>query len=98
MIRAPRGVEWKTFPGSEELGENVVAALGERNAALIRNHGLVGVGKTPHEAFHTCQLVERAAHVYSVAKALGNPAELPADVIETEMEIFRMRRVAEEER
>ena len=86
------------FPGTEELGENVVAAMGERNAALIRNHGLVGVGKTPNEALHTCQLVERASHIYSVAKALGNPAPLPADVIETELELFRMKRRAEEER
>jgi L-fuculose-phosphate aldolase len=86
------------FPGTEELGENVVAAMGERNAVLIRNHGLVGVGKTPNHALHTCQMVERAAHIYTVANALGNPAPLPADVIETEMELFRMKRRAEEER
>ena len=86
------------FPSTEELGKNVVEALGERNAALIRNHGLIGVGKTPNGALHTCQLVERAAHVYAVAKALGNPAPLPANVVETEMEIFRMKRTVEEGR
>ena len=85
------------FPGTEELGEQVVVALGERNAVLIGNHGLVGVGKTPNDALQICQIVERAAHIYTIANSLGNPAPLSNDVIETEIELFRMKRRAEEE-
>ena len=48
-----------TFPGTEEIGDAVTAALGERNAALIRNHGLVGVGRSLTQALHVCQLTER---------------------------------------
>ncbi len=83
------------FPATDELGEEVVKALGERNAALIKNHGLVGVGKTVGDALKVCQLAERLAHIYTLAKAMGNPEELPADVVETEIELFRMRRDAE---
>jgi L-fuculose-phosphate aldolase len=83
------------FPSTEELGDAVVAALGERNAALIRNHGLVGVGASAGEALRACRMAERAAHVYVVASALGNPESLPTEAVETELALFRMRRQAE---
>ncbi len=83
------------FPGTEELGESVVAALGERNAALIRNHGLVGVGASPGQALNVCLLAERIAHIYAAARMLGAAAPLPADAVATEMELFRMRQAAQ---
>jgi L-ribulose-5-phosphate 4-epimerase len=83
------------FPGTEELGDRVVAALGERNAALIRNHGLVGVGKTPAEALRACQITEHSARIYSIAKTVGVPQEIPADAVATEIELFRMHQAAE---
>ncbi len=86
-----------TFPGTEEIGDAVVAALGERNAALIRNHGLVGVGGSVGLALNVCLLAERIAHIYAVANALGNASPLPEDAVATEMELFRMRRGAEQE-
>jgi L-fuculose-phosphate aldolase len=82
------------FPGTRELAERVVAALGERNAVLMRNHGVVGVGKTMTEALHVCQLVERMAHIYVVARTLGHDHLLPADVAAAELELFRMRQQA----
>ena len=33
------------FPGSQELADSVCDALGDRNAAIIRHHGAVGVGR-----------------------------------------------------
>jgi L-fuculose-phosphate aldolase len=84
------------FPSTEELGERVVDALGERNAALIRNHGLVAVGRTPVEALRSCQIAERIAHIYTLARSLGTPQPLPPEAIEAEMEVFRMRKITEE--
>lgn len=83
------------FPGSDELGDSVVIALGERNAALIRNHGLVGVGKTPDEALRACQIVEHSAHIYTIAKIIGIPGLIPGDAIDTEIELFRMQQAVE---
>jgi L-fuculose-phosphate aldolase len=83
------------FPGTEELGEHVVIALGERNAALIRNHGMVGVGKTPAEALRACQITEHSARIYFIAKTVGVPQQIPADAIETEIELFRMHAAVE---
>ena len=82
------------FPGTEELGEAVVRALGERTAALVRNHGLVGIGGNALEALAICQMVERAAQIYTVAESVGGANELPADAVETERELFRMRQAA----
>ena len=83
------------FPGTEELGDRVVAALGERNAALVRNHGLVGVGKTPAEAMQACQIAEHSARIYFIAKTIGVPQEIPQDAFATEVELFRMQQAAE---
>ena len=80
------------FPGTQELADNVCAALGERNAALIRNHGAIGVGRDLNEALDVCALVERAAQVFIYSSLLGKANTLPADVVEAERSIFQMRR------
>ncbi len=80
------------FPSSGALAANVCAALGGRNAALIRNHGVVGVGADLGEALKVCELVEHAARVLLYASALGGATPLPTDVVEAETALFEMRR------
>lgn len=65
-----------------ELAANAVEALGELNAVLLANHGVVGVGRDLNEAFEVCQVVERSAQIYAWAGLNGRPAELPARDIE----------------
>lgn len=65
------------LPGSEQLGHNVAAALGDRYAVLMANHGLVGVGRTLEEAFTVCQVVEKSARILAWAQALGQPFVIP---------------------
>lgn len=66
--------------GSDELGESVAAALGERSAVLMANHGLVTVGRDPAEALHAALVVERTAHIVWGARLLGEPASIPEQV------------------
>ena len=80
------------FPGTQELADKVVAALDERNAALIRNHGAVGIGRDLHEALDICALVERMAQIFVYASLMGKVNTLPANVVETELSLFRMKR------
>lgn len=84
------------FPSSDSLAANVCDALSSRNAALIRNHGVVGVGADLNEALKVCELVEHAARVLLYASALGGAAPLPADVAEAETALFEMRRKSPE--
>ena len=80
------------FPGTQELADRVVATLGDKNAALIRNHGAVGAGRDLTEALDICVLTERVAKIFVLASLLGTPGELPNNVVEAEAAIFRMRR------
>ena len=89
------GVAAYGFPSSQELADHAVAGLGERNAVLLRNHGLVGVGGSLEEALHICQMAEQQAHLFILARMVGRARALPADVVASEIELFRMRRQAE---
>lgn len=77
---------------SEELADNCVAALGERAAVLLRNHGAVAVGRDLEEAIAAAELTERIARVQLLATALGGARELPPEVIAAERAIYRMTR------
>lgn len=59
------------LPGTAELAANAVAALADRQAVLLANHGAVGCGRTPAEALLACELVEKGAQIYIYANLLG---------------------------
>lgn len=63
-------------PGSEEAGVVCVEFFNERpklKAMLLRNHGVVSVGKTLDEALARALDVETSAQVYHQACQLGEP-------------------------
>ncbi len=68
-------------PGTPELGDHLVKALGTCNAALLANHGIVGVGPTIDEALRVCQVVEKGAQIYATARTLGKPVPLSGEEI-----------------
>lgn len=82
------------FPSTEDLADQVVESLADRNAVLLANHGVVGLGKEPRDALSACELVERAAKIYTIATLLGGAHSLPTDIIDTEIALFKMMRAA----
>lgn len=62
-----------SLPGTPELALNVVEGLGDRNAVMIPNHGTINVGVDIPAALKICHVVEKSAHVYILAKILGEP-------------------------
>ena len=94
-IGGPIVVSAYAFPSSQELADNVCEALEDRNAALIRNHGAVGVGGNLRQALEVCALIERVSQVYYYASLAGKANTLPAKVVEAERAIFKMRRQSE---
>lgn len=78
--------------GSQELADKARAALGEGNAVLLRNHGVLGVGADLAEAASVCELVERLAQVYVLALGLGRATPLPDQAVEVEKKVFRRSR------
>ncbi len=69
--------------GTAALADAVVRGLGDRDAVLIANHGLVGVGRTTRDALRVCLVVEQGARIYSAARALGDPVPLPHEEVGT---------------
>ena len=74
----------------DELAERCAAALGDRAAVLLRNHGAVGVGRTLDEALAVVELTERVAQVHLLAALLGGARERAADVIARERQVYLM--------
>ncbi|MBE0467539.1 MAG: class II aldolase/adducin family protein, partial [Candidatus Desulforudis sp.] len=72
--------------GSRTLAKATAQALETVNAVLLANHGVVGVGRTVEEAFQICQLVEKSAQVYILARSVGNP------VVLSDEEVARLRK------
>ena len=79
------------FPSTQELADNAVTALANRNAVLLRNHGLVVTGNNMDRAVNNCELSERIAHVFLISHSLGRALELPEEIVQTEREIYSMQ-------
>jgi L-fuculose-phosphate aldolase len=66
---------YATF-GSKELSENILQAIGNFNACLLANHGLVTVGANIASAFATAEEIELVSRLYYQAKCIGDPVVL----------------------
>jgi L-fuculose-phosphate aldolase len=66
--------------GTSDVGEAAVRCLRRRGAALLANHGMVAVGRSPSDALHVTAMVERAAQIVAGAAALGGAEPLPEKV------------------
>jgi len=78
------------IPGSKELAENAVRALGKKNAVLLANHGSLCCGKNLEGAFVNAELVERVAKIFILSSLLGKPRNLPQEVVQLEQQIFEL--------
>ena len=74
------------LPGTAELAQNAVRALGDKTAVLLANHGAVACGPSLTEALLVAELVEKAAQIHAIAGQLGGARRL------SEEDIHRMRR------
>ena len=62
--------------GTDALAVGVMAALEDRVAALMKNHGAVAHGATLELAYKRAQLVEWLCAMYIEAASIGTPREL----------------------
>ncbi len=58
--------------------ERLIASLGDKNAMILRNHGLLTVGRTVAEAFIRAYYLEKACQIQMDALAMGRALRLPA--------------------
>ena len=77
-----------SLPGSQELADNAVPALGPRNAVILANHGALAVGRDMKEAFVNTEMLEKTARTYIWALATGKINHVPAVGLEIEQAYF----------
>ncbi len=67
--------------GEEEIGREIVRAIGGSRAILMKNHGVFTIGETPEAAVKSAIMVEDAARTVWLAMQLGEPGELPPEEV-----------------
>ncbi|MFH1372493.1 MAG: class II aldolase/adducin family protein [bacterium] len=65
-------------PGTEAVPKSLEPHVETCNAFLLRNHGLVTVGRSLDEAFHRHELVEHYAQILFLASRLGDVERIPS--------------------
>lgn len=63
--------EYEGLALNEDEKSRLVADLGNKNNLILRNHGLLTVGKTTAEAFLSMYILERACRIQILAQAGG---------------------------
>lgn len=82
-----RCAPYATF-GTQELSDHALAALEDRRACLLANHGMVCFGADLEQAFTLALEVEQLARIYGLCLAMGEPALLGADEMERVQALF----------
>ena len=80
--------KYATF-GSQELADNILAAMGNYNACLMSNHGIITVGKDVESAFAIAEELELVSRIYYQAKCIGEPVILPDEEMNIIQEKFK---------
>lgn len=80
------------FTGTDAVGTHVVRALGDRNGAMLANHGNVCIGRTLRKALHVAITMESCAQVYVEALKIGEPVTIPIEAIAAGRRMFEERR------
>jgi L-fuculose-phosphate aldolase len=93
MIAAAGGPTIRCGPyapyGTEELSRIAVAALEDRSACLLANHGMIACGPDLDRALWLAVEVETLCRQYAVALQVGTPVVLPDDEIARIVERFK---------
>lgn len=86
-----RCAPYRTF-GTAALSEVALAALSDRRACLLANHGVVALGATLGAALELATEVESLAAMYVTTLQLGEPALLSGEEMTRVLERFRSYR------
>lgn len=67
------------IPTTNVLADAVADVIQETDVVVMRNHGVLTVGKSMKEAYFFMQLTEEAAKVYTISNSVGEPRILTED-------------------
>ena len=67
--------------GTEEIGEQIMAHIGDSPAILLKQHGVFTIGATIEKAVKAAVMVEDVARTITYAKIVGRIEDLPPEAI-----------------
>lgn len=70
------------IPTTNVLADAVAELIEETDVIVMRNHGVLTVGKSMKEAYFFMQLTEEAAKVYTISSTVGTPRLLTEEETE----------------
>ncbi|MXP62036.1 class II aldolase/adducin family protein [Roseomonas sp. M0104] len=77
--------EYEGVAAEDNLGERerIVRDLGDKTCLILRNHGLLTIGRTVAEAFYWMYYLEQSCRIQVSAQSSGAPLSVPApEVVE----------------
>ncbi|UCC45699.1 MAG: class II aldolase/adducin family protein [Candidatus Zixiibacteriota bacterium] len=66
-------------PGTDAVPKSLEPYIEGHNAFLLRNHGLLTIGRSLEEAYNRHETVEHCARIIHLARQLGDMSKLPKD-------------------
>jgi L-fuculose-phosphate aldolase len=80
--------EYASF-GTQELADNALAALTDRKACLLANHGQIALGESIRSAMRMARMIETLAKQYILSMQLGRPVLLDGEEMLLNVEKFK---------
>ncbi len=74
--------------GGDQIGAEIVRAIGASKAILMKQHGVFTIGDTPEKAVKTAVIVEDVARTVWLALQIGTPEVLPQEEIDANHERY----------
>jgi len=78
-------------PGVGAISKAISPYLKDNDAFLLRNHGLLTIGRTIEQAFHRHETVEHFARILFLASRLGNVNTIPESDFQRLNDVRRLR-------
>ena len=73
---------------SLDMGVQAVKYLNGRRAVILKNHGVLTVGRTLKEALYAAVYLEDAAKCYFCSRMFGSPVELNEEQVDEAVKVF----------
>lgn len=77
--------------GGDQIGAEIVRAIGDSKAILMRQHGVFTIGASPEKAVKTAVMVEDSAKTVWLALQIGKPEPLSQEEIDANHERYSHR-------
>jgi len=73
MVFVPKGVGFVPYitPGTEQIAEETLKALGKHDVALWEKHGVFSIGKDVDETFDVIDIIAKSAKIFFMCRNAG---------------------------